>query len=135
MLPMLAAIIAACLAAGCSSDWPMALSWPPHVIAGTYWSEQAVGALGTLALSLERVEHSRVFDAVMTSRDDEELGESEGIGTLGNEHLILNFDRGKLDDYYFEGSVVRDGEIVLRIEGQFIFPDRSQTVPVVFLKR
>lgn len=135
MLSVVAITLAACLAASCSSGYPMALSWPPHVIAGTYWSGQAVGALGTLELKLVRDDHTRVFNAELTSRDDAALGLSEGVGTLGNEHLILNFDRGRLSDYYFEGDVVLDGATVLRIEGQFIFPDHSPTTPVVFLKR
>lgn len=93
-----------------------------------------MGSLGTLALELERVEDSRVFNATLSSRDDADAGESIGVGTLGNEHLILNFDRGLLSDYYFEGDVALEGTAVARLEGQFIFPDQPEPLPVVFLR-
>jgi len=66
-----------------------------------------------------------------------EVEPAEGIGTLGDLHLILNFDRGESSDFYYEGMVVltpqeAKGLAIGDIDGQFVFPDQEETLPVVF---
>jgi hypothetical protein len=131
-ITVLTAACAVLTLAGCSSSWNMAPGWPPLDVSGIYHSSAAVGSLGVLSLELERVEQSRVFNAKLSSTDNPDLGETKGVGTLGDVHLILNFGRGSKDDYYFEGVVATTGSTVESINGEFIFPDQAEPLPVVF---
>jgi hypothetical protein len=84
-------------------------------------------------MSLENVEDTRtVYTAEMTNIADGTETMLEGIGTVLDDHLILNFDRGKDSDFYFESRVLEDGDGFIELDGQFVFPDSAETVAAVF---
>ena len=115
--------------AGCGGggdDWdPTVLPWI-HEIAGTYQADDVVGDWGRVALQLERVSRTRVYDAVLVNPLFDFFRTREGQGTLANDHVIINFDQGLDSDFYFEGDVIIENDMVVGINGQFIFPDRAQ---------
>ena len=96
------------------------------------FATQELANLGIVTLEINIVEELGTFKAWVTATETE--GISEGIGTVGDNHLILNFDRGLNSDFYFEGTfeTLALGNIVTRIDGRFIFPDRADPLPVVF---
>jgi hypothetical protein len=102
-------------------------------IEGTYRSSDQAGVLGILELGLVRLESSRVYTAVLSGKNPEEFGTSEGIGTLADDHLVLNFDRGLNSDFYFEAKVTLNDAGDPVITGEFIFPDQKEQLPVEFL--
>jgi hypothetical protein len=130
--PLLALAALLTSLAGCSSSADLALT-DPLPIDGVYRSNGNVGELGRLDLTVrKRVGGIRVFNAELTS-DDLEIEASTGRGTLGNLHLVLNFDIGAVDDFYFEGQVQQDsGGAVTGLVGNFIFPNQSEQLPVQF---
>jgi len=106
-------------------------------LTGRYTSTEEIGVLGLLTMDIERMEETRVFRAQVSGALVGEVEPSNGIGTLGDLHLILNFDRGELSDFYYEGMVVltpqeAEGLAIGDINGQFVFPDQAETLPVVF---
>lgn len=121
------------LTGGCSSsDFTVGTQLPWVDISGMYVSDEAVGALGYLNLELERFEDTEYFTAIMTgSKLGDETG-STGAGTLGDLHLIIDFDIGMATDYYFEGMVELSGDAAVSISGQFVFPDQQEMLPAVF---
>lgn len=134
---ILAALLLAALglAAGCTSgsDYRIGIDSPALYAGGEYVSGDTGGSLGHLTLTLVLREGAqRTYDANLTSQDKPDFGESVGVGTVGNEHIILNFDRGKDTDYYFEGQLVLTGVSVTGISGQFVFPDLEETLPAEF---
>ncbi|MCH7472178.1 hypothetical protein IIA79_04420 [bacterium] len=130
---LLACAVLAGLAAACSPQFDIGVDFPPHELSGTYLSDEQVGVLGILLLELERVPGStRVYKATLAGLNGGELGGSEGIGTLGNEHLILNFNPGSDLDYYLELTVELDGSSISTMSGTFIFPDQKEPLEVTF---
>jgi hypothetical protein len=112
---------------------PADLIFPAHIASGNYRSLDEVGPLGHLRLNLiRRAETETVYDATLSGEASSDFGESEGVGTLGNEHLILNFDRGLESDFYFQGNIVLSGEAVNSINGTFVFPDQAEQLAVEF---
>ena len=89
-------------------------------------------AAGAGRLQLAQRPGTRIYDARLTSLNSNDLGRSDGIGTLGNLHLILDFDRGTTADFYFEGNVQASGDVITGIAGQFVFADQRETLPVSF---
>jgi hypothetical protein len=129
---LLAALGAALMGCGGGNSWdPEVLPWI-HDIQGTYQAREIVGEWGRVALQLERINHSRAYDATLANPQFEMFRTRAGIGTLANDHVILNFDTGLDSDFYFEGDVVIEGDLVRGLSGQFVFPDQEQTLPVVF---
>ena len=121
------------LVAGCSSDWEPGpvIEW--YDISGRYVSEAEVGGLGTLTIVVELVEDTHVFAIELTGTGLAELEPVEGVSTLGDNHVIMDFELGSDSDYYFEGTVTRVGEVIESISGQFIWPDQAETLLVTFL--
>lgn len=120
--------------AGCSSsDFTVGTTLPLKDLTGHYVSTTGAGTLGTLELALALAEDTDYFKAWISSSVSEGLAPSEGIASLGDNHLVINFDRGLLSDYYFEGMLELDGEAVQSITGQFVFPDMTEKLPVVFV--
>lgn len=105
---------------------------PAAEISGEWDSALDVGALGKLHLELTRREQTRIYDATLNGSAAPGLGESEGVGTLADGHLILDFGPGETDEYYFEGDLSTSGSTVTGIDGQLVFPDQAQTLPVSF---
>ena len=98
-------------------------------ITGIYRTVGEAGVLGDITIEIQLAENARtVYEARLTNSG----GVAEGLGTLADDHLILNFDRGTTDDYYFEGLVVTSGTVVTGIQGSFIFPDHTGTIPATF---
>jgi len=131
---LLAALFVLLLCSACSSS---TFDDPPHIlfadISGVYGADVEQRGLGRLAMSLELVEDTRtVYKAELTNLVDGEQLKLEAIGTLADDHLILNFDRGKTTDFYFESKVSESSEGLYELNGQFIFPDAPPNVPVVF---
>lgn len=125
------------LLAGCgSSSFNINIETPPLNAEGQYTSADTGGPLGRLSLELSLRENAvRTYDATLTSLDDPQFGESEGVGTVGNQHIILNFDPGANVDYYFEGTFVLDNDgLVSGIEGSFIWPDQDERLSASFSK-
>ncbi len=123
--------------AGCGGGTAWDTSVLPwiHDIQGTYQAETVVGDWGRVALQLERVGRSRVYDAALANPQFDFFRTREGQGTLANDHVILNFDQGLDTDFYFEGTVILDNDTVKGISGQFIFPDQSQpALPAMFYR-
>src|SRR4051812_35562202 len=90
-------LVCAALSA-CASPADLTLA-EPLPIDGLYRSTAAVGDLGQLQLVVrKRTKAIRVFEAQLTS-NLAEVEESPGVGTLGNQHLVLNFDLGATDDF------------------------------------
>lgn len=128
---MLAAL-AACL--GCSDS---GFDKTPRILfenlSGVYGADVQQQGLGRLVMTLENVEDTRtVYTAEMTNLVDGAETMLEGIGTVADDHLILNFDRGKDSDFYFESSVLEDGNGFIELDGQFVFPDSAQAVSAKF---
>lgn len=125
------------LLSGCSSSgFNIGIDAPPLNAEGFYTSADTGGPLGRLRLELTLFENAaRTYDAVLTSLDDPQFGESVGVGTVGNQHIILNFDPGDAVDYYYEGSFVLDNAgLVSGIEGSFIWPDQDERLDANFSK-
>jgi hypothetical protein len=123
----LAVLAALLLLAGCGGGaaWDTeVLPWI-HDVEGTYQARTVVGDWGVVVLQLERQERSRVYKATLANPHLDFFRTRKGIGTLANDHLILNFDTGYTDDFYFEGDVVQQDDIVQGLAGQFIFPDQE----------
>jgi hypothetical protein len=122
------------LLAGCTSSTDLTLTAPLD-IDGVYASTAEVGALGEVELTLrKRVNSTRGFNATLHSANAA-IEDSSGRGTLGNLHLILNFEIGQTDDYYFQGDIVLDGGgAVTGITGTFIFPGQPEQLPVEFTR-
>jgi hypothetical protein len=126
------------LSAGCQgSEFVVGPVMDVIDLTGRYTSTEEIGALGLLILDIERVEETRVFRAQVSGALVGEVEPSNGIGTLGDLHLILNFDRGESSDFYYEGMVVltpqeAEGLAIGNIAGQFVFPGQAETLPVVF---
>ena len=85
-----------------------------------------------LQLSLVRSENTRVYSALLSGENAELFGTAEGIGTLADDHLVLNFDRGLKTDFYFEGKVQLESGLVRALAGEFIFPDQTEQLAVEF---
>lgn len=100
-------------------------------LSGRYHSTEPVGTLGILTLEINIIPGKQRFKAWLAG-PGEDTGVSEGIGTVGDGHVILNFDRGLNSDFYFEGLVDWGGEFANAIIGNFIFPDRTEPLPVSF---
>ena len=133
LIGALLAAAALALAGGCSSsDFTVGTQLPWVDLSGVYVSDEAVGALGFLSLSLERFEDTEYFTAIMTGSQLGDENGSGGAGTLGDLHLIIDFDIGFATDYYFEGMVEISGDRVVAIDGQFVFPDQQEMLPAVF---
>lgn len=130
-----AAISAALLLlAGCSSsDFQIGTTVPWFDLSGRYVSSTEIGPLGVITLELGRFEDTEIFTADLSSSASEDLKPVHGAGTLGDYHLILDFDIGVRSDYYFEGQVTMAGEQVESIDGQFVFPDQEETLPASFV--
>lgn len=120
------------LASSCSSSFTVGVTEPFIDLSGIYRTASAVGSMGELQLRLERIEDTTWFDALVESDLGSEINTSIGFLTLGDRHVVINFDRGLLSDYYFEGTVVMDGSEVDSLEGQFVFPDMEETLAVTF---
>jgi hypothetical protein len=121
------------LAGGCStSGFTIGTQLPWVDISGMYVSDEEVGALGFLSLELERFEDTEYFTAIMTGSQLGDEDGSTGAATLGDLHLIIDFNIGLASDYYFEGLVEMSGEEVVAIDGQFVFPDQQEMLPVAF---
>ncbi len=117
----------------CSGTRPQELRGDILVVSGLYRSQEEVGALGRLTLNLLRREDTfTIYDATLSGDAGGDLGEDDGVGTLGNSHLILNFDRGTTDDYYFQGTVTMDGDLPDQMVGTFVFPDQTEQLSVTF---
>ena len=120
---------------GCSSaDFAVGISRLDYNLAGSFVSEDPVGELGRLSLELTQREDTVVFEAALSAEGSDELGYSEGIGTVGNGHLVLNFDRNLETDYYFEGTVEVTGDEATAINGNLVFPDLANPLPVRFIR-
>jgi hypothetical protein len=130
------ALVAACLLAvlaGCGNSVAVdPRTLPAAEISGQWDSALNVGTLGKLHLELTRREQSRVYDAELTSQNLPGLGESLGVGTLADQHLILDFGPGETDEYYFEGNLVTSGTTITGLDGQLVFPDQQETLAVSF---
>ena len=74
-----------------------------------------------------------MFAIELTGTGLAELEPVEGVSTLGDNHVIMDFELGSDSDYYFEGTVTRVGEVIESISGQFIWPDQAETLLVTFL--
>lgn len=132
MLRLLLIVALAVALASCTSSADLTLT-EPLPIDGLYRSTSNVGDLGRLDLVIrKRLKAIRVFNALLTS-DQLEVEQSEGRGTLGNEHLVLNFDIGAANDFYFQGDVQQDqAGTVTGLIGTFIFPGQEEQLPVEF---
>jgi len=132
MLRIALLLLIAATLASCTSSADLALS-DPLPIDGLYRSAGSVGDLGQLQLVVrKRTGSVRVFNAELTS-DQLTVAPSDGRGTLGNQHLVLNFDIGQTDDYYFQGNVEQDSAgTVTGLTGTFIFPGQPEQLPVEF---
>ena len=125
--------LAIVLLGGCSASGVEPIASPPINVEGVYQSTEAVGPLGRLTLALRlRGESVRVYRATLNSTDTPTLAESTGIGTLGNDHLILNFDVRTEGDYFFQGTVANSGSAIDSIAGTFLFPGQTEELPVTF---
>jgi len=128
LIPLVAALLAA---TGCSGSEEVLAAGEPFDVSGVYRSTETIGELGFVWMEIVMVRPNLTFKAVVSSAI--ELGEfSQGVGTVGGDHLILNFDRGKTTDYYYEGMFETNGNQVARIDGRFIFPDLAEDLPVEF---
>lgn len=126
------------LLAGCTgSNFIIDITTPPLNAEGHYTSTDTGGRLGHLSLDLTLREGAiRTYDAVLGSLDDPQFGQSEGVGTVGNQHIILNFDPGSNVDYYFEGTFTLDNAgLVSGIEGSFIWPDQQERLDASFSRQ
>ena len=130
---LLAALAVALAAAGCSSDHTVGTDGLYYDLSGTYRSESEVPSLGNLELELALIEGTTWFDAVINTDLADSVEGSEGIATQGNLHLVINFDRGLLSDYYFEGVVTMTDDAIESLTGQFVFPDQAETMAVTFI--
>jgi hypothetical protein len=129
----MALLLLVCLAlASCTPSADLTLS-DPLPIDGVYRSTGSVGDLGQLQLVIrKRIRAVRVFNAELSS-DKLEVETSPGRGTLGNQHLVLNFDIGQTDDFYFQGDVQQDSAgTITGLSGSFIFPGQPEQLPVQF---
>lgn len=125
---------AACAIAGCtSSTYQAGLTEPWLDMSGRYVSTAEIGNLGIVMLELERYEDTEVFSASMTGSAVPELEPGRGAGTIGDLHLILDFNIGFSSDYYFEGLVTQTNGVVESFSGQFLFPDEQDVLPVTFV--
>jgi len=102
-------------------------------LTGRYASTTEIGALGILTLELERYEDTAYFSAALSGSAAAELEPVHGAGTLGDYHLILDFDIGVRSDYYFEGDVTVTEGRVESIDGQFVFPDQEEMLAATFI--
>lgn len=110
---------------------------PAHIIfsdiSGVYGADVEQHGLGRLAMTIELLENARtVYKAEITNLVGDTQTKLEGIGTLADDHLILNFDRGKTTDFYYESKVTSVGEGSYELNGQFIYPDSKGGVAAVF---
>jgi hypothetical protein len=127
-------VLLALAAAGCSSASSSAgLTEPWFDMTGRYVSTTELGDLGIVTLDLERYEDTEIFSAYLTGSAVPDLEPGRGAGTLGDSHLIIDFDIGIRSDYYFEGMVAHTDGVVESISGQFIFPDETGVMPVTFV--
>ncbi|MCC7477568.1 hypothetical protein IT575_03835 [bacterium] len=130
---LLLALLACAGLSACSGQRTPELQSPVLVVSGLFVSQEEVGPLGRLTLNLLRREDTfTIYDATLSGEEGGELGEDDGVGTLGNSHLILNFDRGTTDDYYFQGQVSMDGDLPDTLVGTFVFPDQTEQLSVTF---
>ncbi len=84
-------------------------------------------------MTIENVEDTRtVYTAEMVNLTGGAEVMLEGIGTLADDHLILNFDRGKESDFYFESTISEDSEGFIELDGMFVFPDSSVSAKALF---
>jgi hypothetical protein len=117
---------------GCSSDDGPGVDTSLNP-SGLYRSTAAVGGLGELELTLLKREGSaNVYDAQLESDSNVEIDASLGTGSLGEDHLIINFEIGEPDDYYFQGFVQQSGTAITGLTGTFIFPDQAEQLAVEF---
>jgi hypothetical protein len=135
-LTLLCAVLFTLPLSGCGGqDFRVDIDTPPHNAEGVYTSGDTGGPLGRLRLELTLRENAlRTYDATLSSLDDPRFGESTGVGTVGNEHIILNFDPGDPTDYYFEGALALTGGAVSGIEGRFVWPDQTENLSAVFAR-
>jgi len=119
---------------GCSSsDFQITPAVPWFDLSGRYASTDEIGALGILTLELEQFEDTVYFSATLTGSAVTEMAEVHGAATLGDYHVIVDFDIGVRSDYYFEGDVTVTEGRVESIDGQFVFPDQEETLPTTFV--
>lgn len=132
LIALLGLLCGLTLAACAGQRTPVAES-PVLVVSGLYESDVEVGPLGRLQLNLVRRNNTQtIYDAKLSGISGADFGSSTGVGTIGNEHLILNFDRGKESDFYFQGMAQLSGETVTGIDGSFVFPDQTEQLTVHF---
>lgn len=86
-----------------------------------------------MQLRLVRLENTRVYRAVLSGANPQEFGTVEGIGTLADDHLVLNFDRGLKSEFYFEADVTPTAPGEATLTGDFIFPDQREQLQVEFI--
>ena len=128
-----AVLVAVCIAAACSSSLAPAPPFPPRDITGAYLSDAPAGELGVLRLELKWDGDFGVFLATLESQDNAAFGKSSGWGTLGGDHLVLNFDRGGPASYYIQARLALSGEAVSALSGTVIFADQAQALSVTFV--
>jgi hypothetical protein len=102
---------------------------------GQYQSTAAVGDLGVLTLFVLERETAGIYDTVLRSNVSPAIEDIEGVATIGGTHLIINFDRGSQNDFYFEGEVTAASGSAQSINGQFIFPDSEPRLSATFERR
>lgn len=102
---------------------------------GQYRSSTAVGDLGVLTLFVLERETAGIYDTVLRSNVSPAVEDIEGVATIGGTHLIINFERGSHNDFYFEGEVSAASGSAQSISGQFIFPDEEPRLAAVFERR
>ena len=126
-------VLCSVLLSGCSTSesWNPTPQLPLIDVSGRYSSSDIAG-VGEVELILRYDEDGGFFRAEMSRRINGGDGESIGVGTIGDDHLILNFDRRLDTDYYFAGNVALDGAAVDTIDGNFILPTGNGSIPAVF---
>jgi hypothetical protein len=128
-----AAALCSVALSACTSGSAEIIESPPISVEGMYESSEDVGPLGKLTMELRlRPNAARSYRAVLLSQSSAGFDESIGGGTLGNDHLILNFDIRAEGDFFFQGFVENEGEAIDSISGTFLFPGQVEELPVTF---
>jgi hypothetical protein len=126
-------LISALALSGCTSStaWNPGPVLPLLDVSGRY-SSSNISGVGVVELILRYDEDGGFFRAEMSERINGGEGESVGVGTIGDSHLIINFDRRLPTDFYFAGNVTVDSDSVDTLDGNFILPSGNGSLPVVF---
>jgi len=119
-------------AVSCSSDFVVGVADPPLELSGFYAASEVIGELGLVVMELQRVEDTSIYRVGMIDCREEDPEVIGGAGTVGDKHLILNFNPGSDPDFYFEGAVILNAGLLAGLEGQFVFPDRAETLRASF---